>query len=320
MGFRGYLLWYLVATVDLSGFTVHSIEGGAAMTRKAWRLHTAIATTSILAGFVAMLTVGCTNSGTSGTQQSTSSSATSSPASATGSGTQSDNKSAIASPGQAAAGNSKNAPNDAKEAKPSQPTKAAIQDWIPSGWKLEQQASGDLNGDQRPDTVLQLIETGENPDRPRSLMVLLATASGWQKLAQAPKLLLCASCAGMLGTPDGSHIKLEIKEDILVVSQLAGSRGAVQTTHRFWIDRNSQQFVCIGEDINPYDRANGNAINDSRNFLTGKRIVQHYRGNPNRDGKELVQTQNFQVSKQLQSMKSIDIQSAIGSAPELPPD
>lgn len=195
------------------------------------------------------------------------------------------------------------------------------QEFVPGGWHIEKEVSGDLNDDRKTDRVIQIAEPGGKADSPRfdqqrSLIVLLATGQGWQKIASAPKLLLCRGCAGMLGTDNGEYIQLEIKNRVLAVRQLAGSREAVQITHRFWIDRASQKFVRIGEDVNPYDRANGNEIRDSRNFLTGKRIVQEYRGK--RGTTELVRTQHLNVSRQLQSMESIDIEQVRRSAPSLP--
>jgi hypothetical protein len=184
------------------------------------------------------------------------------------------------------------------------PPSAGVEKMIPADWKVEQQTSGDLNGDRQPDMALRLIQskTGQ-----RALLVLLATPSGWEKLALAPKLLLCQNCGGTLGTPSGANIKVMIEDGVLIVDQLMGSRNAIHTIHRFWIDRTSQKLVCIGEDINPFDRANGNKITDSRNFLTGKRLIET----------SSQRTEERQVSKVLQSIESIDIE--VASRGALPP-
>jgi hypothetical protein len=199
----------------------------------------------------------------------------------------------------------------------SSPPSAGVEKMIPADWKVEQQTAGDLNGDRQPDMALRLIQskTGQ-----RALMVLLAKPSGWEKLALAPKLLLCQNCGGMLGTPSGANIKVMIEDGVLVVDQLMGSRDAIRTIHRFWIDRPSQKLVCIGEDINPFDRANGNKVSDSRNFLTGKRIIETSLVNT-RDGHKPRQgTQELQVSKVLQPIESIDIEVARQNAPVIPID
>ncbi len=203
--------------------------------------------------------------------------------------------------------------------KPTESAIASYQGLIPDGWSVEQQTRGDLNDDGQSDMVLKLIELGTDADRKRSLQVLLASPSGWQELAFANKLLLCASCGGVMGTEDGSHIKVEINDGILVVEQLRGSREAMQIIHRFWIDRNSQELVRIGEDINPYDRANGNQITDSRNFLTGKRLVVESRGKLSNSQAPL-RSMETQVSRQLRSIESIDIEEASNSAISLPSD
>jgi hypothetical protein len=207
---------------------------------------------------------------------------------------------------------------DSQSIKQPELTLASAKELIPSGWILEQETLGDLNGDGRADIALKLIQSGSGA-RQRALLVLLSTPSGWQKLAFAPKLLLCSSCGGAMGTDNGAHIRVEINDGILVVYQLRGSRSVIQTIHRFWIDRNSQELVCIGEDINHYDRANGNKINDSRNFLTGKRIVFEARGARSRS-QDPLRSVEMKVSKQLQSIESIDVEQASNSAISLPLD
>ncbi len=183
---------------------------------------------------------------------------------------------------------------------------------------MESQTSGDLNGDRQPDVALRLIQSGTG-DRQRALLVLLAKNGGWEQLAFAPKLLLCQSCSGAIGSPTGENIKITFDDGVLVVNQLRGSRNAINLTHRFWIDRDSQKLVCIGEDINPYDRANGNKLNDSRNFLTGKRIIEETRGAGSRS-KAPLRNQQLEVSKALQSIESIDIETASSISPQLPDD
>jgi hypothetical protein len=180
-----------------------------------------------------------------------------------------------------------------------------IEDFIPAGWTLEERTAGDLNGDGKDDLVLRVIKSGKSGDRPRLLVVLLNTKTGWQRLAVADNLLVCDGCGGMLGS-----IRMQIQKQVLITSQLVGSRNAIDISHSFWIDRKSGKLVCIGEDLNPYDRANGNSITDSRNFLTGKRTIQRYRGKP-RSGiseAELVKTEHLNVSKKLRSIESMNFE------------
>jgi hypothetical protein len=55
-----------------------------------------------------------------------------------------------------------------------------IEDFIPAGWVLEDRTAGDLNGDGKVDLALRIIKSGKSGDRPRSLLVLLNTKTGWQ--------------------------------------------------------------------------------------------------------------------------------------------
>ncbi len=191
-----------------------------------------------------------------------------------------------------------------------------LQDFVPKGFRIEQMIAADLNGDQHPDRLLQVIESGDRYGRKRSLIVLLGSKSGSTQLAIAPRLLLAAGTGGMM-----ENIRIEIlTNNVIAVKQLAGSRGAISMIHRFWLDRKSQQLVLIGEDVNPYDRANGNAIIDSRNYLTGKRIVEEYRGRKSRNGKDLVKRQELKVSRELRSIETIDIEAVRSSVSELPSD
>jgi hypothetical protein len=195
--------------------------------------------------------------------------------------------------------------------------------FIPIGWSLEKEVSGDLNDDGRNDIALQIAEPGSSGNQPkyeqkRMLRIVMSTPSGWKQVASTSQIFLCRGCAGMLGSDNGSHIQLQIQDGILIVKQLAGSRSAIQIIHRFWLDRTSQKFVRIGEDLNSYDRANGNAIEDSRNFLTGQRTVKEYRGRKDRSGKDLIRTQELKVSRQLTPIEALDIEAIRKTAIELP--
>jgi hypothetical protein len=281
--------------------------------------------TSILASFVGLTAIGCSSPAASNiepnieTTPQTKISPSSLPINQTLPTSQGKDRVAITPINQPINQQTQTSPNkDAQSVKQPELTLASAQELIPSGWILEKETLGDLNGDGRADIALKLIQSGSGV-RQRALMVLLSTPSGWQKLAFAPKLLLCSSCAGVMGADNGAHIKVEINDGILGVYQLSGSRSAIQTIHRFWIDRNSQELVCIGEDINPYDRANGNKITDSRNFLTGKRSILESRESRSRS-QDPLRSVEMQVSKQLQNIELIDVEQASKSAPSLPSD
>lgn len=162
--------------------------------------------------------------------------------------------------------------------------RAAI-DFVPRGWKIETsegEITGDLNKDAVADKVLRLVEDkpteaadGTFNERSRALVILFGKAGGgFTRAAVATRLLGCTLCAGMLGDPEGGNISIEIKNGVLNVNQLSGSREATDLTQRFRYDAASKRFLLIGEDVEDYDRAAGGGTNTSTNYLTGVRITK----------------------------------------------
>jgi len=174
---------------------------------------------------------------------------------------------------------------------------ASIQSLVPKGWKVESTTQGDLNGDRRSDAVLRLIQT-DVPDpalAPRVLLVLQKQSNGqWQRIGFAPRLLLCGRCGGML-----TSVQIKIENGVLLVDQLGGSRGAMQTLHRFWVDKGSNQVVLIGLDVREFDRLTGDETRESSNFLTGQKITEQFRGKrqQNELKQELVSSRRSTIPK-----------------------
>jgi hypothetical protein len=160
----------------------------------------------------------------------------------------------------------------------------AAADFVPRGWKLEGdegELTGDLNNDGAPDKVLRLVEDipVERPDgvyntRYRALVVLLARASGggFKRAAVATRLLGCTLCAGALGDPEGGNIQIEVKSGVLNVHQLSGAREATDLTQRFRYDAAAGRFALIGQDVENYDRLEGNSESVSTNYVKGLRV------------------------------------------------
>lgn len=159
----------------------------------------------------------------------------------------------------------------------------AVADFVPRGWKLEGdegELTGDLNRDGAPDKVLRLVEdiAVQRPDgvyntRYRALVVLLAqTGGGFKRAAVATRLLGCTLCSGALGDPEGMNVTIEIKNGVLNVNQLSGAREATDLTQRFRYDAASARFALIGQDVETYDRLEGNSESVSTNYLTGLRV------------------------------------------------
>lgn len=170
-------------------------------------------------------------------------------------------------------------------------------DFVPKGWKLEgdeAETTGDLNKDGVPDKVLRLVEDipiegkdGTYNNRYRALVVLFGQAGGgFKRAAVATKLLGCSMCAGVLGDPEGGNIQIEIKNGVLNVNQLSGSREATDLTQRFRYDAATGRFLLIGQDVNEYDRAEGGGTSTSTNYLTGVQITKKIK--PTRGGNDSV--------------------------------
>lgn len=158
-------------------------------------------------------------------------------------------------------------------------------DFVPKGWKLETDeglVSGDLNRDGAADAVLRLVEDmpleaadGTLTTRYRALVILLAKpGGGFTRAVVATKLLGCSLCYGALGDPEGGNIQVEVKNGLLDISQLSGSREATDLTLRFRQDPATGRFQLIGEERSDYDRAAGGGTGTSTNYLTGVRVIK----------------------------------------------
>ncbi len=188
-------------------------------------------------------------------------------------------------------------------------------DFVPRGWKIETDAgivTGDLNKDGAADAVLRLVEDRpvENADgvlnmRYRALVILLAQpGGGYKRAAVATKLLGCTMCAGALGDPEGGNVQIEIKDGVLNVNQLSGSREATDLTQRFRYDAASGRFRLIGEEVSEYDRAAGGGQSTSTNYLTGVRVVKTTR--VLRGGRESTASKTTRVTRAARFIEDVD--------------
>src|SRR5262252_3002215 len=155
-------------------------------------------------------------------------------------------------------------------------------DFIPAGWKIEEQLTADLDGDGATDYVLKLIEdkpakTADDNvnDRALSLVVLLAGSGGkLVRAAVADKLLQCTQCGGAfygsVETP--AEVSIDPK-GVIVVAQDHGSNEVSNSTFRFRYDASSKRFVLIGFDYADRDRATAKVVAETTNYLTGVRKI-----------------------------------------------
>ena len=163
--------------------------------------------------------------------------------------------------------------------------------FVPAGWKIEEQLTGDLNSDSKPDYLLKLIEDkpteskdGVRIDRARALVVVLQDADGKLKnAAVADKLLQCTGCGGALYGLTDAPANLKIEKGVIVVEQDHGSRTTSDVTFRFRFEPETAKFLLIGFDYKSGDRATGDAASESTNYITGTRITTTSNGKDKKD-------------------------------------
>jgi hypothetical protein len=163
----------------------------------------------------------------------------------------------------------------------------SIQNFVPAGWKIEEQVTGDLNGDSVPDYAVKLVEDKPAKDsddvaneRQRALVIVLQPQGGkFTRAAVADRLLQCTRCGGSFYGVSESPANVKIEKGVIVVDQDHGSRNLTNTYYRFRYDAGSRQFVLIGFDYADADRATAQVISESTNYLTGVRTVFRSKGN-----------------------------------------
>lgn len=168
---------------------------------------------------------------------------------------------------------------------------ALTTDFVPVGWMIESALPNDLNGDGKPDVVLELIEslplkTEEEmpPSRARALVILLQTKTGgYRRVAVARRLLRCSTCFGTMAGAEGGGAEIKVVKRVIIVEELWGSRETVNTRLRFRHDSHSGHVVLIGEDIELFDRATGSRLRKSSNLLTGIKLTEAERYDEKQD-------------------------------------
>lgn len=191
----------------------------------------------------------------------------------------------------------------------------SARDFVPKGWKVETDegvTTGDLNRDGAADAVLRLVEDvpTEGPDgtlntRYRALVILLARpGGGFARAAVATKLLGCSTCYGALGDPEGGNIQVGVKNGVLDVNQLSGSREATDLTLRFRHDPATGRFQLVGAERSEYDRAAGGGTSTSTNYLTGARVIKTT--TVGRGGRETTTSRSTRVPRTRQFIEDVD--------------
>ena len=166
-------------------------------------------------------------------------------------------------------------------------TAATMREFVPRGWTVEAEISGDLNRDSIPDLAIILVEPmpadadKENPpERQRALLLLLKTPDGqFARTGLGTKLLLCTRCGGAFYGTVETPTKVEIVNGVVIVTQEYGSREVTQETYRFRYEAESKRFLWIGVDLRSYDRMTGETQTESTNLLTGVKLTTKTKAN-----------------------------------------
>ncbi|HYO62096.1 MAG TPA: hypothetical protein VER08_00410 [Pyrinomonadaceae bacterium] len=189
----------------------------------------------------------------------------------------------------------------------------AAREFVPRGWAVEEEVSGDLNGDSAADLVLKLVQAkraagaDENEERQRALVVLLRGADGrLRRAAVAGRLLQCTSCGGAFYGVAEASAGVTVERGVLVVRQDHGSRNVVEQTFRFRYDPATKTFPLIGYDESDNDRATGALVEESTNFLTGVRVVKRSQYDPRLDRHVVKSTARTRVARSAATIEQVD--------------
>jgi hypothetical protein len=156
--------------------------------------------------------------------------------------------------------------------------------FIPAGWLLEKQVTGDLNGDNRPDPVLMLVER-PSPSAPelrrqRALVVLIAEPSGqFRRVAASGTALYCTGCfesdRGNGGAPE-----LSISKGVLSVRHVSGAQQTLDLTQRYRYEPGADRVRLISDNVLQSSRLKLDTTVKRTDYLTGQQQVEHITADP----------------------------------------
>lgn len=190
-------------------------------------------------------------------------------------------------------------------------------DFVPAGWVLEEQVSGDLNGDALPDLALKLVQEkpagakeDEIVERQRALVVLFKGRDGsLRRAAVADKVLQCTSCGGAFYGVVEAPAEVKIERGVIVVNQDFGSREVTEHTYRFRYEPAAARFVLIGFDSTSRDRLTAAVTQESTNYLTGRKVTTTTTPPKTPRGRDSVKTTTQAVARKRTPMEEVDRES-----------
>ena len=155
-------------------------------------------------------------------------------------------------------------------------TGPTVNAFVPSGHKIMQQATGDLNKDGIPDAVLVLKdkkeekENSDAEDVPRLLVIIFGVKGGGYTLsAMSEDTILCKTCGGVFGDP---FADLKIIRGTIVIDHYGGSSDRWGFTHR-WRFQDGDWYL-IGLASRTENNFRGNYETKDTNLITGDCVIE----------------------------------------------
>lgn len=176
----------------------------------------------------------------------------------------------------------------------------SLKDFVPAGWKIEEDVKGDLNQDGVIDHALKLIENkpvkeDEFSDLSRALVVVFGGKDGLKRAGVGTKLLQCTGCGGAFYGAMPAPANVSISKGVLTVMNDHGSRWVTEVTYKFRFDAQSGMLLLIGFDYVSRDRAEGSVTSESTNYVTGKRITTTGKGRKTRVKNSVIEKDSFAI-------------------------
>ncbi len=163
------------------------------------------------------------------------------------------------------------------------------QDFVPAGYAIMAEATGDLNTDDKDDVALILKNTAEDTASAdtqinRILIVALRTDSGYKVAAITDKLIKCRTCGG--GGWGDPFNELNIKNGVLIVDHFGGNMMRWSRTSRFQYRKGD--FYLVGSSEGHFNNGKMNADGQFADvdevdidYVTGQRQRTRVDGNWN---------------------------------------
>lgn len=157
-------------------------------------------------------------------------------------------------------------------------------DFVPAGWVLERKLGGDLNADQRPDSVLVVIEQPEigraikdesGLAHNRALVVLLTQPDGTLlRVGVGANALLCDQCFWQQDYTETGTPAITIRQGAILVRHSTGAGQVLTQTQHYRYERPTGRIRLVREDYNRLDRPDARFVGTATDLLTGRQLVR----------------------------------------------